>query len=467
MNIALIQPPGWTVGSPPYNIALLKAILKSISYDVICFDLNTEIYDCVDENFKKDGWSSTSIGNCWLDREFVLEFIEKYKPLINEFISKVINMNPDVIGFTVINRSAIFTLEIAKMVKEKEPEKIIILGGPHGYGLWGGFSLIKELAVDAVCLGEGELCFASLLDIIRTKKEIKFCKGFVYKEKDNKIIDCGDPEIVKDLDSLPFADYSDFNIERYRRLPILTSKGCIYKCSFCNEVICLKEFRSRSGSNVYLEIIFQLSKYPHINEFHFCDSLINGNIKMLNELCDLIIKNNIRITWGGQAAIRKEMTKDFLLKLKRAGCVGLSYGVESGSNKVLRLMNKGHTAELAEEVLHNTHEAGIETNFNIIIGFPYETEVEFQETLNFLKRNSKYAGQIWLNVLNIATGSDLDIDRNKWGISEHTVGEWESIDGKNNYEERLRQLEICRNVIGEKAYTDAKSIDLLEKMIKP
>ena len=139
------------------------------------------------------------------------------------------------------------------------------------------------------------------------------------------------------------------------------------------------------------------------------------------------------------------------------------YGIENGSNKILKLMNKQFTAELAEEVLRNTYEAGIRANFNIIIGFPGETEIELQESLDFVKRNLAFSQIIALNVLSISKGSDLDINKDKWGI-RYQMPDWESFDGRNNYNERLRRLEIYKTIIKDKAYTDAKSISLLEKL---
>ena len=461
MDIVLVQPPGWNVSSPPYNIALLKSILRNEYYDVLCFDMNAEMYDLVDDDFKEKGWSGTSLGNCWLDRGFVLSLIETYKSFINDFISRIINVNPDVIGFTVIHRTAIFTIEMARIIKEKYPDKKIILGGPNGYELLGGFDLIKESAVDAVCLGEAELCLGNLLNIIKEKGAIEFCNGFVYRDRQNQIINCGSPVIVKNLDFIPFADFSDFKVERYKVLPILTSKGCIYNCSFCSESICMGGFRSRSAYNIYSEIAYQLNKYPYIEEFHFCDSLINGNIKMLDELCDLIIDKAFPIRWSGQAYARKEMTKDFLIKLKKSGCQSLSYGVESGSDRILRLMNKKFTAGLAEEIIRSTHEAGIESVFNIIIGFPGETDDDFRDTEDFLKRNSKFSHNINLNCLCVAAGSDLDRNKEKWGIREDTSGfMWKSVDGKNTYEERLHRLEIYKTIIKDKARSDVRDAEL-------
>lgn len=457
MDIALIQCPVWTIYTPPYNLALLKAVLGNKGYEAGCFDFNIELYDHVSDVSEKNSWSDGERGSCWYDREFVLSIFKKYDLFITDFISKISDLTCPVIGFTVNNQAYFFTLELAKRIKERNPDKILIFGGPDCARDERWVDILAEPSTDAVCLGEGEVCLVNFMNNIKHKDKIEFCQGFAYKDEDGKIIDCGDPEIIEDLDSLPFADFSNFDIKKYTKksLPILTSKGCIRKCSFCNETVRMQKFRQRSAVNIYSEIACQLKKYPGINEFHFNDSLINADTKVLNELCDLIIKGGMHIIWGGQASIRKEMTRDLLLKMKQAGCNHMGYGVESGSNKILRLMKKGYTADVAEDVLRATYDARIQANFNIIVGFPGETETEFQETIDFLKKTKVFAKEIWLNTLSLVRHSELNRDRGKWGIGFNSSGsDWYTIDGRNNYEERLRRLGICRDIIKEKARTD-------------
>jgi len=457
MIIPLINCPSWHLDSPPYNLALLKAVLAQRGVDSICLDLNLHFYKQISDDIEKQSWLPMQQGSCWERREFAIKIFEKYIDFIQDYILKIISLNPEVICFTVNNRNRYFTYLTADKLKKMIPEKKIIFGGPACFRLVDpNIHILSQSCADAVCLGEGEISFVNLLRIIDDIGTLAYCPGFAYKSEEGIIVDCGEGPIVEDLNLLPFADYSDFDITKYsrKRLSILTSKSCNNRCSFCSERPRMRKYRVRNFENVYSEILYQLSKYPYIESFQFNDSLINGDISMLDALCSLLIKGDIKIRWEGQATIKESMSLELLEKMKRAGCETLSYGVESGSDKVLSLMQKGYNTILAERVLKNTYEAGIGFNLNIIVGFPGETEKEFQETVNFVRRNMKYAKTVTLNTLNFQEGSDLSLNPYKWNIAvnkEDSVSGWMTLDGKNNYQERLRRLSILREIVGQRS----------------
>lgn len=458
MKIVLVVSPIWTENTPPYNLALLKAVLENKGHKAICFDLNIELYHYLGGVTERNSWAEEETGSCWYEGNFIKNIIKKYDIFIENFINRILSIDSPLIGFTVFNSSLPFILEIVKKIKKKNRSKIIILGGPECFLQASGENLLKNDGIDGVCTGEGEIALPKLLEAIESNGVIGYCSGFAYRDERGQIIDCGEAEIIEDLDELPFADFSDFDLLKYKKkaLPILTSKGCIYRCTFCNETYRMSRFRTRSSESVFEEINYQLKRHPQINEFFFNDSLLNGNIGMLDNLCDLIIQSDIRIIWGGQATIRSELTKELLLKLGKAGCLHLDYGVENGSNKILKLMNKRFTVEIAERIIHDTYEAGIKPNFNIIVGYPGETEVEFQETVEFLKRNKDFPEHVWLNTLAIAPNSDLDRNKDKWGIlfSADDTG-WRTTDGLNTPKERLRRLKICKDILKDKGFISA------------
>jgi len=467
MKMVLIQCPSWMTETPPYNIALLAAALKKRRHDPICFAFNIELYQHCRESAEAEKWLGNERGSSWHERGYVLALIDRFRSCIDGFIDSVLDTGSPIIGFSIYAISQIFSDEVVKMIKKKDPKKIVIFGGAECFRSSQGIGMLERKPwLDAICFAEAEESLPNLLEIIEEKGKIEPCEGFAYRDRNGKVIDCGNPPLIDNFDSLPFADFSHFDLEKYtkKRLPIITSRGCISRCSFCNEGTHWRKYYCRSADAVFSEISYQLKKYPSISEFYFNDSLINGNMETLEEFCDLMIKNNLNVKWAGQAIIRKEMTREFLDKLKRAGCSILSYGLESGSDKVLKLMRKGYNLEIAERVIQDTYHAGIDLTFNIIVGFPGETEVEFQETLDFIKRNRKYAKSIPLNPLYVQNGSELYKNRKSWEI-EFTEGLnndffWRTSDNASTYEERMRRLNICKKLIGDKVATDVEKFSI-------
>lgn len=234
-------------------------------------------------------------------------------------------------------------------------------------------------------------------------------------------------------------------------IPTLIGRGCINRCTFCSEWERFQTYRSRSAINIYNEIAFQKKNYPFIEELILNDSLINGDIKVLDGLCNLLIENKTGIKWGGQAVIRREMSAAFLKKMRQAGCYYLSYGVESGSNDILRLMRKAFTAELANRVIRQTRKAGMDESFNIIVGFPGEDERRFAETIGFVKNNLEYVNMVTVNPLYLSR--ELMADREKWGIAVPANGDsddWATKDGANNEEVRFDRLKALRDIANNK-----------------
>jgi len=127
------------------------------------------------------------------------------------------------------------SLEIAKLIKERDRQRIIVFGGPQCMRQVGGRSIIKEKYVDAIAVNEGDHTIVELSDIVEDKGCLDYCPGILFK-RDGTLVDCGDRTPIEDLDSLPFTDFSDFTPQRYlypEQLPILSSRGCVWNCQFC------------------------------------------------------------------------------------------------------------------------------------------------------------------------------------------------------------------------------------------
>lgn len=453
MNILLVQCPcSFGVDAPPLGLAYLSSYLKQNNYEVSILDLSIILYTLVDKEYK-EYWKSNK-GYCWyLEEAFnKLPFINEN--CYNDFVDKILSFNTDILGFSLQNTSTLFTLEVIKRIKSKDPSKKVILGGPNCYNVSGDnldFKLhlnLQEFA-DVVIVGEGEQVLLNVLRHIESKKSLDECEGIaILKEK--RWVFSGFASPVMNLDILPFPDFEAYNLNAYINknvLPILTSRGCVMKCIFCTDTQFWRPYRYRSAKNVIMEIEKNKKKYKN-KFFIFNDSLINGNFVNLMDLCEYLISRRVDISWGGNFRVDKRLNLKILRKIKDAGCDYLILGIESGSNRILGLMRKGFTIEEAACFIYDCKMAGINIEVNWITGFPGETEEDFMATVNFIK---KYEGLIKRNLfstLTINQFSYLENHKEEFGIildGPH-LGLWISSDGKNTIELRNSRLHYLESI---------------------
>ena len=257
---------------------------------------------------------------------------------------------------------------------------------------------------------------------------------------------------IEDFENLPFADFSHFNLALYTRklLPMNSCRGCVNRCAFCNESPYWGKFRSRSAKRIYDEIIYQLSLYPAIDNVWFIDSLINGNMKVMSEMCDYFIASPRKFSWDASALIRKELSNEMLDKMKASGCNSLHYGLESGSNHVLKLMRKGYDRTLAKDVLKRTLDAGIQINVNLIVGFPGETVFDFIETVDMIRqlrqiRNFTFKPPV--NTCHLVKGSYVYYHHEEYQVNSNEHNNWFIHDGSNTPAIRKHRQNLLRMFI--------------------
>ncbi len=441
-EILLVIFPCWGIDTPPLGLASIGSYLKSKGIDVKVLDLNLEIYHRVSSGLKKL-WEMDKSHLWWMPSLFYKDIQPLIAPEVEWAAQKIINYDIDIVGVSVYATNRLFTKEVIKKIKEN-CNKTIIAGGRGIYDVLERENFPKGL-VDYFIIGEGEEAL------------YKFLKG--DKDIDGLISDLegeGTPIFLKDLVNFPLITYEDFDLSKYREktLCLLMNRGCIFQCAFCNDWRYIGRLRTRKAEDIYKEIEYHFYK-NNIKTFYFNDQAINVNLKELNKLCDLLIKAPFKIEWTALAIPWRFLSFDLLFKMKKAGCITLNYGIESGSNKVLKLMNKDITAEDVERVLEDTTRARINTQVNFIVGFPGETEGDFRETKEFIKRNLRnISGITNLNMCNAVLGSDLVINKEKFGIlfpenTELANTHWFTKDGSNTYQIRLERLkEILGQVKG-------------------
>jgi len=419
-KIALVMVPPWQTKMPPLGLAYLSSFLRSNGIKTRVIDLNVKLYN-KSQAQRKYFWDISTINNlsaAELGQNFCVEFREE----INNFINEIIDSKIRIIGLSTTIASINVAIYIAHQIKARDASRLVILGGPGVF--WDSLEIDPHRLVDVFVIGEGELTLLEIIKLFEKNKNISDLIGVpativCFK---NKYHSFNTLNTIKNLDQIPMVDFSEFDLKEYndgtgnRPLPIIISRGCINRCSFCIDHKMNGSFRIRSPEKVIEELKYY-NRELGVSNFEFNDLLCNGNLRQLENICDSIVKEGLKITWGSYAVVRKDMSASLLKKLKNSGCVRLCYGIESASDVVLKKMNKTFSSEIAQQVIRDTHNSGIQTAMNIIIGHPGETEGEFKQTYDFLIRNREFIDEI-TNVSTCFLMKETDLIKNldKFGI---------------------------------------------------
>jgi anaerobic magnesium-protoporphyrin IX monomethyl ester cyclase len=378
---------------PPLAPALLKACLAQEGMSAITFDFNLSFQNEFDSGsrIKILAWLTTPDIN--IDGADFLN----YQQFIKDSVQKVMSASPTAIGISAFSHeSQRFVEDFCYHVKKQYPDMYIVVGG-SGVSIvqnmynkkWGDLMLESGLA-DCVLIGEGESMIA---DIIKNKKQ-----GLITTPQMNS-------EVLNDL---PIPNFDNYNLDEYGprenlELPITSSKGCVRSCTFCDVASIWPKFRYRRGENVANEMIGIYQRYG-IKNFAFTDSLINGGLKPFREM-NIVLAERLpaAISYSGQFICRSKSEmpeKDFYL-MKQGGCNKVSIGIESGSESVRSHMKKQFSNADIEYTVHRLLEQGIQQNWNIIVGYPTETDQDRKDTLDLIYRYQKYSDSIKINPVGI------------------------------------------------------------------
>jgi anaerobic magnesium-protoporphyrin IX monomethyl ester cyclase len=419
---------------PPLGIASIKSYLEKFTYTVEIRDFNIEMFhDLYDSNkFLFDDHFNLH----WLeDDDFEKSVYPRIKGHIDKWSGELAESNAGILGFSLYASNLQTTLYVIRQIKKLNPEKIIIMGGAEAAIKFDN-GVKKEILkyTDYIIPGEGEEVLKELVDSINGGDAVENVKGIYYK-KMGVLEFTGKRPDIKNLDELPIPSLDGFPLGYYDDLfiPVVGSRGCINKCSFCSEFPILGKFRWKSGKRICDEFVYYCEKYKIENKaikFDLIDSLINGNIGELEKFCEYMIENNVKnkysVEWSGKAAVRNGMTYELLKKIFDSGCLYIYFGIESGSEKVLKDMNKKFDLVTASRIIKDSNRAGINTRIFLIIGFPTETEDDFQKTLDFITGHSKYIENVFAGEgCIVAANTDLYDNPGKYNIYWKN-GEWYS-----------------------------------------
>lgn len=314
-------------------------------------------------------------------------FLHYYKQGLLEEIGKV---NPGLVGISInCNTQLVGGLTLARQIKEMYPHIHVNIGGNAFTRLLDVVEKRPEIFdkfVDSIIHGEGENSILALAQAVENKTDLSEVPGLAFKKDGKAVITAIKPP--ESLDKLPPPDFTGIDLTQYLSgdpiFPVQSSRGCYWrKCSFCDHDYGTK-YSIKTPTRMVEEIKELVDKFG-AKYFYFVDESISPNY--MKNLATKIIENNLDIAWYTCARAEEGFTDEICELAAKSGLKLVLWGLESGSERVLELINKGITKESYIKALTNTNKNGIWNHAFVFFGFPSENIFEAMETINMLVDN--------------------------------------------------------------------------------
>ncbi len=311
---------------------------------------------------------------------------KKYIYMVKEVLR---DFRPDIVGINAFSLTLYDAYEVAKIVKGENTNVSVVFGGIHTS--YYPYEMINQEFIDFIVQGEGEETFADFISKFGTD-EMYYIPGMISKKKNGKypdIITNPKRKEIENLDSIPFPDrqllidrsiYRNLLIPKAKETIMISSRGCPYSCAYCQ--VSGKRYRFRSPENVVDEMEFLVEQgYNYVD---FFDDTMNIRKDRVKNICREVIKRGLhkKMNWKFRG-VANLIDEEMVGLMKESGCDMVYIGIESGSDRVLKSVNRVVTTENCLNAVRLLKKYGIKIMGYFIIGLPGETEQEIFQTVNF------------------------------------------------------------------------------------
>ena len=352
----------------------------------------------------------------------------------------------NIVGISCDSGNRINCFKISESIKSFNKNILIVLGGIHAT-LFHKQILDKIPSVDFVVRGEGEITLFELISQIRDGGDFTSIKGLSYW-KNNKILINQVRPFIKNIDFLPFIKYELFDFQKVKSFvfdPFLVqaTRGCPCNCLFCAHVeMWARCYRFKSVPRIIEELRLLKEKY-RIKKFSFSDVIPTFDSNWFKAICNAMVKNKLDMKWMcfGKAGT---VSKSLLEAMKEAGCDYLLYGIESFSDKMLKIMRKGFNSEMAVKSLNLTQDVGIKASFKLLFGMPGEDKKTLRETLLGFKKLNKGVVCSGINIFEPHPGSPIYHYLKKYNLINDDI--WFTDFKMIDYIQRIYQKSLLNDI---------------------
>src|SRR3989304_5069013 len=351
----------------------------------------------------------------------------------SDVIRRIRDFSPDIVGFSgIVSTAYKYIKDMSVLIKENLPISKLIVGGSISAA---SEIILQNTKIDVVVKGEGEITIKELSSVLKDGGGLNTVKGITFRDEENKIVATMPREQIKNLDDLSYPPYELLDMKHYlidpfdyikhftqngydeidprfyephrkgkKLMVIHTVRGCTHRCTFCQRH--MHGIRMHSLNYLFNYVEYLIEKY-NVGFFSFGAELFLPGKKFYWEFIEALKKRKLDILFYITGARVNTVDKDILYALKDAGCWMIEYGFESGSQKMLDIMEKGTTVEQNIQVARWTKEAKLFNVPAIILGMPGETTATVRESIDFLKKIDVGWHQFMVNYPLALPGSPL------------------------------------------------------------
>lgn len=289
-------------------------------------------------------------------------------------------IEPKLISLYTMCNTYHYAIMLAYELKRLCPTSTVCLAGLQA-SIVARETLESYPSIDFIAIGEGELTIESIIQGVKTD-DYSSCKGIAYRKNDTVIVIPND-ELLQNLDDLPFIDYDFLNFAPHDIISIEVGRGCPYSCIFCStNDFWKRKYRIKSPARIFSEISFLYYKYG-IKKFGFEHDLFLINKRAVLDLCELIVASKLNIKWGCSSRLDC-IDEELISKMAEAGCYSIFFGIETGSLRMQKAINKNLNLSLLMPIVSKLKRYNIAPTFSFIYGFPDETIADIEETLKLM-----------------------------------------------------------------------------------
>lgn len=318
--------------------------------------------------------------------------VEDWSP--EQCVAELVRLRPDVVGLSAMTYEAGCMHEVAKLVKERLPEAVVVCGGPHPSV--ADEDVMADANVDFVVRGEGEPIFADLLDELdRGTTDFTGVAGLNWRRPDGETVRNPDRPPPAELDEMPFPAWDLIDHSKYYTVPrggviyahkefatMFSSRACPWRCTYCHNSYG-KTFRERSAEHVLAEIDLLVNEHG-VKELVFMDDIFNFRPKRAKAIAQGLIDRGYGLKLTFPNGFRGDiLDEELVVLLKKAGMYRCMIAVESAVPRIQKVMKKNLKIEKVKNIVEFTAKQGVMVHGAFMLGFPSETKEEMEETVRW------------------------------------------------------------------------------------